>query len=72
MNRACRTADCYSEAVPKSLSADRRDVEWSRESLYDSTKGQIGLAWSIFKVHGTPTEDSWPVRILLALAERKD
>ncbi|RPD64656.1 kinase-like protein [Lentinus tigrinus ALCF2SS1-7] len=46
--------------VPKSLSPDSPDVEWVRESLYDGTRGQIGLAWSIFKVHGTPTEESWP------------
>ncbi|KAI0713124.1 kinase-like domain-containing protein [Cerioporus squamosus] len=46
--------------LPKSLSPDDPDVEWARESLYDGTRGQIGLAWSIFKVHGTPTDDSWP------------
>lgn len=50
--------------VPKSLSPDQRDVEWARDSLYDSSRGQIGLAWSIFRVHGTPTEESWPVRLL--------
>ncbi|RDX46816.1 kinase-like protein [Lentinus brumalis] len=46
--------------VPKGLSPDSPDVEWVRESLYDGTRGQIGLAWSIFKVHGTPTSESWP------------
>ncbi|KAG7451898.1 kinase-like protein [Guyanagaster necrorhizus] len=31
-----------------------------RKSLFDGTRGEIGLAWSIFKIMGTPTEDSWP------------
>ena len=47
--------------IPKRLPPTDPDVEWVRESLYDGTRGQIGLAWSIFKVHGTPTEESWPV-----------
>lgn len=32
-----------------------------RKALFDGTRGEIGLAWSIFKILGTPTEDSWPV-----------
>ncbi|KAK0209199.1 kinase-like domain-containing protein [Desarmillaria ectypa] len=31
-----------------------------RKTLFDGTRGEIGLAWSIFKIIGTPTEDSWP------------
>ncbi|KAK0479661.1 kinase-like protein [Armillaria novae-zelandiae] len=31
-----------------------------RKALFDGTRGEIGLAWSIFKILGTPTEDSWP------------
>ncbi|KAI0756430.1 kinase-like domain-containing protein [Daedaleopsis nitida] len=46
--------------IPKNLSPEQRDIEWVRDSLYDATRGQIGLAWSIFKVHGTPTEETWP------------
>ena len=50
--------------VPKGVSPDQQGVEWERESLYDASRGQIGLAFSIFKVHGTPTVESWPVRRL--------
>ncbi|KAI9066459.1 kinase-like protein [Trametes sanguinea] len=46
--------------VPKGLDASSPDVEWSRDSLYDASRGAIGLAFSIFKVHGTPTEETWP------------
>ncbi|KAK0465974.1 kinase-like protein [Desarmillaria tabescens] len=31
-----------------------------RNTLFDGTRGEIGLAWSIFKILGTPTEESWP------------
>jgi serine/threonine protein kinase len=37
---------------------------WIRDTLFDSERGELGLAWSIFKIFGTPTEDNWPVRIL--------
>ncbi|KZT27498.1 kinase-like protein [Neolentinus lepideus HHB14362 ss-1] len=33
---------------------------WRRDSLFDSSKGEIGLVWSIFCVMGTPTEETWP------------
>ena len=48
--------------LSRGLSPGQPDTEWERESLYDASRGQIGLAWSIFKVHGTPTEALWPVR----------
>ena len=35
---------------------------WYRDSLFDASRGAIGLAWSIFKIRGTPTAESWPVR----------
>ncbi|KAG9313848.1 hypothetical protein JVU11DRAFT_4614 [Chiua virens] len=35
---------------------------WTRTSLFDATRGEIGLAWSIFRVRGTPNESTWPVR----------
>jgi serine/threonine protein kinase len=35
---------------------------WTRTSLFDGARGEIGLAWSIFKIRGTPNEDTWPVR----------
>lgn len=40
----------------------RPTVRWIRTSLFDGTRGEIGLAWSIFKVRGTPNVDTWPVR----------
>lgn len=33
---------------------------WKRDSLFDASRGEIGLAWSIFCVRGTPTEETWP------------
>ncbi|OJT09553.1 Cyclin-dependent kinase 2 [Trametes pubescens] len=48
--------------IPKALDPSHPDVEWERDSLYDASKGAIGHAFSIFKVHGTPNEDTWPVR----------
>ncbi|KAG8908562.1 hypothetical protein FRC00_011149 [Tulasnella sp. 408] len=34
--------------------------KWSRVSLFDSSRGEIGLAWSIFRTRGTPDEKNWP------------
>lgn len=36
-------------------------ASWRREPLFDSSRGEIGLLWSIFRLMGTPTKDSWPV-----------
>ncbi|KAJ8501879.1 hypothetical protein ONZ45_g11972 [Pleurotus djamor] len=33
---------------------------WARHSLFDASRGEIGLAWSIFRVRGTPNENVWP------------
>lgn len=52
--------------IPKTLHPNHPDVEWERDSLYDASKGTIGHAFSIFKVHGTPNEHTWPVRVYLA------
>lgn len=51
--------------IPKALHLSYPDVEWERDSLYDARKGTIGHAFSIFKVHGTPNEHTWPVRVCL-------
>ncbi len=48
--------------IPEALSPSHPDVVWEHDSLYDASKGAIGHAFSIFKVHGTPNEDTWPVR----------
>ena len=41
---------------------------WRRDSLFDAERGSIGLAWSIFKVKGTPNETNWPVSAALFLS----
>ncbi|CDO73403.1 hypothetical protein BN946_scf185013.g37 [Trametes cinnabarina] len=46
--------------IRKGLHPGNPDVEWSRDSLYDASRGAIGLAFSVFKVHGTPTAETWP------------
>ncbi|KAF5352566.1 hypothetical protein D9756_006173 [Leucocoprinus leucothites] len=46
--------------VPCHLNLTSPDTHWSRDTLYDSSRSEIGLAWSIFKIHGTPNEDTWP------------
>jgi len=34
--------------------------KWFRDSLFNAERGEIGLAWSIFKILGSPTEENWP------------
>jgi cyclin-dependent kinase 8/11 len=34
----------------------------SRDPLFDASRGEIGLAWSIFKIRGMPTDENCPVR----------
>ena len=36
-------------------------ARWVRDSLFNPEQGDIGLAWSIFKCRGTPTDEIWPV-----------
>lgn len=40
----------------------------SRRTLFDSTYGDLGLAASIFRLRGTPTTETWPVRPSYPLA----
>jgi len=48
--------------LPKDVdSMTFRSAEWMRLTLFDSSRGSIGLAWSIFKLRGTPNSDNWPV-----------
>lgn len=37
-----------------------RVTSWRRVPLFNADKGDIGLAWSIFKVRGNPNETNWP------------
>ncbi|KAK7695125.1 hypothetical protein QCA50_002315 [Cerrena zonata] len=46
--------------LPRSLDHTRSGLSWSRHSLFDSSRGSIGLAWSIFQIRGTPTDEVWP------------
>ena len=47
--------------VPKHLRIGNPCTRWTRDSLFNAEKGEIGLAWSIFKIFGTPTPATWPV-----------
>lgn len=33
---------------------------WNRKALFDSSRGDLGLAWSIFQLKGTPNTQTWP------------
>jgi len=44
--------------------------EWERYSLFDGSRGDIGLAWSIFRTRGSPTPENWPVRFLFHPSSR--
>jgi serine/threonine protein kinase len=46
--------------IPPNTSISNPSTYWSRTTLYDASRSEIGLAWSIFKVHGTPNEQLWP------------
>ncbi|KAH7339015.1 kinase-like domain-containing protein [Rhizoctonia solani] len=46
--------------VPGSVADINRTGAWHRMTLFDSTRGEIGLIASIFKLLGTPTETTWP------------
>ncbi|KAI0253193.1 kinase-like protein [Lactifluus subvellereus] len=34
--------------------------EWERYPLFDGSRGDIGLAWSIFRTRSSPTPENWP------------
>ncbi|PPR05337.1 hypothetical protein CVT26_011600, partial [Gymnopilus dilepis] len=46
--------------IPKYLRVGYPGAEWKRDSLFNGERGEIGLAWSIFKVFGSPNEGNWP------------
>jgi len=43
---------------------------WARDSLCDSTRGDIGLAWGIFKTRGSPNQNNWLVSVVGLLTEK--
>ncbi|KAF9561613.1 kinase-like protein [Agrocybe pediades] len=46
--------------VPRYLRIGYPGAQWKRDTLFNGERGEIGLAWSIFKIFGTPTEENWP------------
>jgi len=47
--------------LPKNVDTmEIRLADWIRLPLFDAQRGDIGLAWSIFKIRGTPDEVNWP------------
>lgn len=47
--------------VPPRLRVGLPETHWCRDTLFNGRRGEIGLAWSIFKIRGTPTDETWPV-----------
>lgn len=58
--------------VPPRLRVDQPETQWCRDTLFNGRRGEIGLAWSIFKIRGTPTDETWPVSFLYVLDEQAD
>jgi hypothetical protein len=59
--------DQQHEALPfifLQCTSPTRITSWRRLPLFDADRGDIGLAWSIFKVKGTPDDKNWPVNIV--------
>ncbi|KAJ7447205.1 kinase-like domain-containing protein [Mycena latifolia] len=46
--------------IPPRLQTENPETQWCRDSLFNGRRGEIGLAWSIFKIRGTPTDENWP------------
>ncbi|KAF9027134.1 kinase-like protein [Hymenopellis radicata] len=62
----CLIADFFTPLVPEEDDDD--DYEYPpelnppvvRKTLFDGSRGEIALIWSIFKLMGTPTSQTWP------------
>ncbi|KAH7886362.1 kinase-like protein [Phlebopus sp. FC_14] len=46
--------------IPPTVRPTDPRARWTRDSLFDGERGEIGLAWSIFKIRGSPDESRWP------------
>ncbi|KAF9479406.1 kinase-like protein [Pholiota conissans] len=46
--------------IPRYLRIGYPGAQWKRDTLFDGQRGEIGLAWSIFKILGTPNRKNWP------------
>jgi cyclin-dependent kinase 8/11 len=47
--------------LPSNVRPGDPSARWRRDSLFNAERGEIGLAWSIFRIRGTPTNETWPV-----------
>ncbi|OCH95714.1 kinase-like protein [Obba rivulosa] len=56
--------------VPEGIDPNDPDAEWFRVSLFNADRGEIGLAWSIFKIRGTPSDENWPTFKDLPMADK--
>src|SRR5258706_13088915 len=46
---------------PEQIPASSWGGDWVRTPIFDASKGEIGLLWSIFSTLATPNEGAWPV-----------
>src|SRR5260370_37547770 len=46
--------------IPK-RAACSQSARWCRDHVFDCSRGELGLIWSIFKIRGTPDSTTWPV-----------
>jgi hypothetical protein len=44
-----------------SFASMRKGAMWTRQTMFDGGRGEIGLAGSIFRLLGTPSDEDWPV-----------
>ncbi|KAL1731672.1 kinase-like domain-containing protein [Schizophyllum commune] len=56
--------------IPSHLRIGYPGAKWARETLFNGSRGEIGLAWSIFQIRGTPNEELWPTFHTLPDAQR--
>jgi len=47
--------------IPTGLTTVPVNAIWRRDALFDASRGEIALLWSIFRIMGTPTPETWPV-----------
>ncbi|KAF8336516.1 kinase-like domain-containing protein [Cantharellus anzutake] len=50
---------CSSLIIPE-RPIPSQSTHWCRESLFDGSRGELGLIWSIFRIRGTPNPTTWP------------
>ncbi|KAJ9117336.1 hypothetical protein QFC20_000484 [Naganishia adeliensis] len=43
-----------------SFASMRKGAMWTRQTMFDGGRGEIGLAGSIFRLLGTPSDEDWP------------